>query len=161
MRIRELRELARTAGVDVTDVIVQTRDKIDPKFVLGRGKLDDVIVRAMQLDAETLIFDRELTPAQASAIAKVGDVKVIDRTQLILDIFAQRAESADCKLQVELKKEAKIWPGRRAKRPKRSWRRYPSLCNLRRYFFRLLTRGTARIRDAPAYLSTPCAWPAT
>ena len=102
VRIRELRELARTAGVDVTDVIVQTRDKIDPKFVLGRGKLDDVIVRAMQLDAETLIFDRELTPAQASAIAKVGDVKVIDRTQLILDIFAQRAESADGKLQVEL-----------------------------------------------------------
>jgi GTP-binding protein HflX len=59
-------------------------------------------VRAMQLDAETLIFDRELSPAQASAIAKVADLKVIDRTQLILDIFAQRAESADGKLQVEL-----------------------------------------------------------
>jgi GTP-binding protein HflX len=102
VRMRELRELARTAGVEVSDVVVQAREKIDPKFVLGRGKLDDVIVRAMQLDAETLIFDRELTPAQASAIAKVADLKVIDRTQLILDIFAQRAESADGKLQVEL-----------------------------------------------------------
>ena len=100
--IRELRELARTAGTDVADVIIQIRDRIDPKFVMGKGKLDDVILRAMQVDAETLIFDRELSPAQASAIAKVSDLKVIDRTQLILDIFAQRAESADGKLQVEL-----------------------------------------------------------
>ena len=102
VKVRELQELARTAGVEVVDVVVQAREHIDPKFVLGRGKLDDVIVRAMQLDAETLIFDRELSPGQASAIAKVSDLKVIDRTQLILDIFAQRAESADGKLQVEL-----------------------------------------------------------
>jgi GTPase len=102
VRVRELRELARTAGVDVVDVVLQARENIDPKFVLGRGKLDDVIVRAMQIDAETLIFDRDLSPGQASAIAKVSDLKVIDRTQLILDIFAQRAESADGKLQVEL-----------------------------------------------------------
>ena len=100
--IRELRELARTAGTEVVDVVLQTRDRIDPKFVMGRGKLDDVIVRAMQLDAEVLVFDRELSPAQASAIAKESDLKVIDRTQLILDIFAQRAESRDGKLQVEL-----------------------------------------------------------
>jgi GTP-binding protein HflX len=100
--VRELRELARTAGTDVADVIVQLRDRIDPKFVMGKGKLDDVILRAMQIDAETLIFDRDLSAAQASAIAKVSDLKVIDRTQLILDIFAQRAESADGKLQVEL-----------------------------------------------------------
>jgi GTPase len=69
---------------------------------MGRGKLDDVIVRAMQLDAETLIFDRDLTPAQNAALSKVSDLKIIDRTQLILDIFAQRAESRDGKLQVEL-----------------------------------------------------------
>jgi GTP-binding protein HflX len=100
--IRELRELARTAGTDVADVVIQAREKVDPKFVMGKGKLDDVVVRAMQLDASVLVFDRELTPAQASAIAKVSDLKVIDRTQLILDIFAQRAESADGKLQVEL-----------------------------------------------------------
>jgi GTP-binding protein HflX len=100
--LRELRELARTAGVEVADVVLQTRERVDPKLVLGKGKLDDVVVRAMQLDAATLIFDCELSPAQAAAIAKVSDLKVIDRTQLILDIFAQRAESADGKLQVEL-----------------------------------------------------------
>jgi GTP-binding protein HflX len=100
--VRELRELARTAGVEVADVVVQVRDHVDPKLVLGKGKLDDVVLRAMQLDAATLIFDRELSPSQASAIAKVSDLKIIDRTQLILDIFAQRAESADGKLQVEL-----------------------------------------------------------
>ncbi|MDB4942249.1 MAG: GTP-binding protein HflX [Labilithrix sp.] len=100
--IRELRELAYTAGVEVVDTIVQVRDRIDPKHVLGKGKLDDVIVRAMQLDAQVLIFDRNLTPVQGSSIAKESDLKVIDRTQLILDIFAQRAESRDGKLQVEL-----------------------------------------------------------
>jgi GTP-binding protein HflX len=100
--IRELRELAYTAGVEVVDTIVQVRERIDPKHVLGKGKLDDVIVRAMQLDAQVLIFDRDLTPVQSSAIAKESDLKVIDRTQLILDIFAQRAESKDGKLQVEL-----------------------------------------------------------
>jgi len=100
--MRELRELARTAGTEVADVVIQARERIDPKFVLGRGKLDDVVVRAMQLGAETLIFDRNLTPAQGTALAKMTDLKIIDRTQLILDIFAQRAESRDGKLQVEL-----------------------------------------------------------
>lgn len=100
--MRELHELARTAGVEVVDTIVQLRDRIDPRLVLGKGKLDDVILRSMQLDADVLIFDRELTPTQASSIAKESDLKVIDRTQLILDIFAQRAESKDGKIQVEL-----------------------------------------------------------
>ncbi len=101
-RMRELSELARTAGLDVVDTIVQLRDHIDPRLVLGRGKLDDVLLRAAELDAQTIVFDRNLSPSQASAIAKHTDLKVIDRTQLILDIFAQRAESRDGKLQVEL-----------------------------------------------------------
>lgn len=100
--MRELRELARTAGVDVADSIVQLRDVIDKRWVMGRGKLNEIILRAAELDAETLIFDRNLAPAQAAAIAKSSDLKVLDRSQLILDIFAQRAESADGKLQVEL-----------------------------------------------------------
>ncbi len=100
--LRELEELARTAGVEVGDVILQVRDRVDPKFVLGRGKLEEVMIRAMQLDVEVLIFDRELSAAQAAAIAGMTDLKVIDRTQLILDIFAQRAQSRDGKLQVEL-----------------------------------------------------------
>ncbi len=100
--LRELAELARTAGVEVIDEVLQVRERIDPKFVMGRGKLEEILLRSMQSDATVLIFDRNLGSAQAAAIAKVTDLKVIDRTQLILDIFAQRAESRDGKLQVEL-----------------------------------------------------------
>ncbi|HVK69484.1 MAG TPA: GTPase HflX [Polyangium sp.] len=100
--LRELAELSRTAGVEVVDTVVQLREKIDPRLIVGKGKLDDIVLRAAELDAATLVFDRNLTPSQASAISKHADLKVIDRTQLILDIFAQRAESADGKLQVEL-----------------------------------------------------------
>jgi GTP-binding protein HflX len=100
--LRELEELARTAGVEVADRILQVRDRVDPRYALGRGKLEDVVIRAMQLDAETLIFDCDLRPAQANNIARMADMRVVDRTQLILDIFAQRAETSDGKLQVEL-----------------------------------------------------------
>jgi GTP-binding protein HflX len=100
--LRELEDLARTAGVAVVDRILQVRDAIDPKFVMGRGKLDEVVLRSMALDASVLIFDRNLSPSQAAAVAAITDMKVIDRSQLILDIFAQRAESRDGKLQVEL-----------------------------------------------------------
>jgi GTP-binding protein HflX len=100
--LRELEELARTAGVEVADRILQVRDRVDPRYALGRGKLEDVVIRAMQLDAETLIFDCDLRPAQANNIARMTDLRVVDRTQLILDIFAQHAETSDGKLQVEL-----------------------------------------------------------
>jgi GTP-binding protein HflX len=100
--LRELEELARTAGVEVADRVLQVRDRVDPRYALGRGKLEDIVIRAMQLDAETLIFDRNLRPAQANNIARMTDLRVVDRTQLILDIFAQHAESSDGKLQVEL-----------------------------------------------------------
>jgi GTP-binding protein HflX len=101
-RVAELQELARTAGVAVVDIVIQHRDRIDPKFVMGKGKLDEVVVRAIEKDAETLIFERNLSPTQISAIGKNTDLEIIDRTQLILDIFAQRAQSRDGKLQVEL-----------------------------------------------------------
>lgn len=101
-RTIELRELARTAGVEVADTVIQAREQIDPKFVLGKGKLEDVVLRAIDLDASVLIFDHDLSPSQSTAISKFSDLKIIDRSQLILDIFAQRAESTDGKLQVEL-----------------------------------------------------------
>ncbi len=82
--------------------MIQLRDNIDPKLLLGSGKLAEVVMRAIELDVETLIFDTDLSPAQAHGIASRTDLKVLDRTQLILDIFAQRAESRDGKLQVEL-----------------------------------------------------------
>jgi len=98
----ELKELARTAGVQVLDVLIQTRQKVDPRFVIGRGKLEELNLRAMQLFADMLIFDHDLTPAQARHIADHTRLKVLDRTQLILDIFAQHAHSAEGRLQVEL-----------------------------------------------------------
>jgi GTP-binding protein HflX len=101
-RALELRELCRTAGVRVMGVLEQRRPDPDPKYLVGRGKLEEVLIRAMQLDANVLIFDPDLTPGQAHAIADFTDLRVIDRTMLILDIFAQRAKSRDGKLQVEL-----------------------------------------------------------
>ncbi|HYU16297.1 MAG TPA: GTPase HflX [Candidatus Acidoferrum sp.] len=101
-RIAELRELCRTAGVDALDVIVQRRAEADPRFLVGRGKLQQILMRAMQLGADTVIFDQDLTPSQARAVSDFTELKILDRTMLILDIFAQHATSRDGKLQVEL-----------------------------------------------------------
>ncbi|HKQ04812.1 MAG TPA: GTPase HflX [Blastocatellia bacterium] len=98
----ELRELARSADVVVLDAIVQRRQKLDPRSLVGRGKLDELIIRSLQLGADVMIFDQNLTPAQVRAINEATDLKIIDRTQLILDIFAQRAQSREGKIQVEL-----------------------------------------------------------
>ncbi|HWE23996.1 MAG TPA: GTPase HflX, partial [Myxococcales bacterium] len=98
----ELRELARTAGVDVLDAVLQGRREIDPRTVVGEGKLQEILVRSMALGADLLVFDRDLSPSQARHIGEATSLRIIDRTQLILDIFAQRARSADGKLQVEL-----------------------------------------------------------
>jgi len=86
----------------VLDVLVQRRPEADPKFLVGRGKLDEILLRAMQLGAEVVIFDPDLSPGQARAISEATELKVLDRTMLILDIFAQHATSRDGKLQVEL-----------------------------------------------------------
>jgi GTP-binding protein HflX len=98
----ELRELALSAGVAVVDEIIQRRAAIDPRSVMGKGKLDELLIRAMQIGADVVIFDRELQPAQVRSISDATDLKVVDRSQLILDIFAQRAQSREGKIQVEL-----------------------------------------------------------
>lgn len=98
----ELAELAASAGIVVQDKIIQRRSAIDPRTVLGKGKLDELIIRALQLGADMLVFDSELTPAQVRSLSETTDLKVIDRSQLILDIFAQRAQSKEGKIQVEL-----------------------------------------------------------
>ena len=100
--LAELEELATSADVIVLDKIIQRRPKIDPKTLLGRGKLEDLLIRSMRLGADLIIFDSELTPTQVRILSEATDLKVIDRPQLILDIFAQRAQSREGKLQVEL-----------------------------------------------------------
>jgi GTP-binding protein HflX len=101
-REQELRELCRTAGIHLVDITVQRRPAPDPRTFYGQGKLRDVLVRALEQDVELLICDPDLTPSQTREISDLTDLKVIDRTTLILDIFAQHATSADGKLQVEL-----------------------------------------------------------
>ncbi len=101
-RAQELRELCRTAGIHLVELVQQRRPHPDPRTFFGQGKLRDVIVRALEQDCELLICDPDLTPSQAHAIAEETELKVIDRTMLILDIFAQHARSSDGKLQVEL-----------------------------------------------------------
>ncbi len=98
----ELRELAASADLSALDQIIQRRPQIDPRTVLGRGKLEELFVRALRLGADLIVFDRELQPAQVRSLSEATDLKVIDRAQLILDIFAQRAESREGKIQVEL-----------------------------------------------------------
>lgn len=100
--LAELRELAESAGLVVLDTIIQRRPQIDPKTVLGRGRLEDLLIRSMRLGADLLVFDAALTPAQVRVLGEATELKVIDRPQLILDIFAQRAQSREGKLQVEL-----------------------------------------------------------
>ena len=97
-----MRELARSAGVTVVDVITQTRPAVDPRTMIGAGKLSDLVIRCFQSDIDLVIFDQDMTPAQARNLAERMELRVIDRTQLILDIFAQRASTGDGKLQVEL-----------------------------------------------------------
>ncbi len=100
--LAELEELTLSADAIVLDKIIQRRPQIDPKTVLGRGKLEELLVRSMRLGADLIVFDTELTPAQVRALSLATELKVIDRPQLILDIFAQRAQSREGKLQVEL-----------------------------------------------------------
>lgn len=100
--LAELEELATSAGVVVLDKIIQRRPQIDPRTVLGRGKLEELLIRSMRLGADLIVFDTELSPAQVRSLSEATDLKVIDRPQLILDIFAQRAQSREGKLQVEL-----------------------------------------------------------
>jgi len=108
--LAELRELARTAGVEVIDASVQMRRDPDPRTLIGKGKLEDILLRSMQLMADLIIFDADLSPSQAIHIADATALKILDRTQLILDIFAQRAQSADGKLQVELAQLEYLYP---------------------------------------------------
>ncbi|MFW5836734.1 MAG: GTPase HflX [Desulfovibrionaceae bacterium] len=98
----ELAALAETAGLAPMARVTQRVQSVNPKFILGKGKLADLEVQALQAGAQVILFDQELSPAQMRNLADVTERKILDRTQLILDIFAQRATSRSGKLQVEM-----------------------------------------------------------
>jgi len=100
--LEELSDLAKTAGLEIAGSMIQRVPKVNPRFILGKGKLSELEVMALQHSASLIIFDQELTPTQLRNIASITDRKVLDRTQLILDIFAQHATSKAGKLQVEM-----------------------------------------------------------
>lgn len=100
--LAELSALAETAGVQVMGTMMQRVRQINPKFIMGRGKLAELEIQALLANAELIIFDSELAPSQLSNLTDITERKVLDRTQLILDIFAKRASSRAGKLQVEL-----------------------------------------------------------
>ena len=100
--LEELQRLAETAGAEVCGVFLQKRDKPDSALYIGRGRAEELARDCQALEADLCIFDEELTGMQARNLEEILRVKVIDRTTLILDIFAQRASSAEGKLQVEL-----------------------------------------------------------
>lgn len=98
----ELAELARSAGVEVLAQVIQRRKQIHPRFILGRGKLVEIMLTSLRLGANLLLFEQELSPSQIRSVTDHIDLRVIDRTQLILDIFARRARSREGKLQIEM-----------------------------------------------------------
>jgi GTP-binding protein HflX len=101
-RIDELQELVRAQDVEVLGCVTQRPAAIHPKYVVGSGKMKELAIQALQSGADTLIFDQDLTPAQVRGISEITDLRVLDRSQVILDIFAKRAHSHIGNIQVEL-----------------------------------------------------------
>ncbi len=100
--VEELKELALSSEVVVLDTVVQRPRDINPRYLMGEGKIRELVINAMNRGATILIFDQDLSPSQIKAIGEMTELKVIDRSQLILDVFARRAHSRDGKVQVEL-----------------------------------------------------------
>ena len=100
--IKELAELARTAGAEVVGTLVQNRERVHPGTYVGKGKVEEIRERMLETNAEGIICDDELSPAQLRNLSDMLDAKVMDRTLIILDIFAMRAATSEGKIQAEL-----------------------------------------------------------
>ena len=100
--LEELEDLAKTAGLTITGRVIQRVPQVNPRTIIGKGKLSELEILALSTGAAVLLFDGELSPAQMRNLADLTERKILDRTQLILDIFAQRATSRSGKLQVEM-----------------------------------------------------------
>lgn len=108
--LEELAQLAGTAGVEVLTTITQNKETADSRWLIGKGKVEEVKAAADELGATTIIFDQELSGAQVRNLEEALDLKIIDRTQLILDIFAQRAKTREGIIQVELAQLSYLLP---------------------------------------------------
>lgn len=100
--LEELKDLARSNNLEVADMVVQRVKAVNPRYLIGKGKLTNLLLRCLQRGSNLIIFDNELTPAQVKSLTDRTDLKIIDRSQLILDIFARRAVTREGKIQVEL-----------------------------------------------------------
>lgn len=109
-RIAELKDLCRSVGLTVLDVVVQRPKELHARFLVGQGKIEEIAMKSTQIGASMLVFDEELTPSQLNSISSLTELKVIDRNQLILDIFAARAKTSEAKMQVELAQLRYILP---------------------------------------------------
>ncbi len=106
----EMKDLCYSAGISVVDTIVQRPKELHPRYLIGRGKIEEIVIKCQQLGADLLVFDEELTPGQIKNISGITELKVIDRNQLILDIFANRANTTESRIQVELAQLRYIMP---------------------------------------------------
>jgi GTP-binding protein HflX len=100
--LEELRELALSNQVEVVGEVIQRLKEMNPRFLIGKGKLSELVLKCLQTGSNLLIFDTELTPGQVRSLTDETELKIIDRTQLIMDIFAKRAVTREGKIQVEL-----------------------------------------------------------
>lgn len=110
INLDELEELARSAGINIISRMPQIKKEVHPKYVAGPGKLREVVIKALLTGAEYIIFDNSLSPSQARAVSDFTELKILDRTQLILDIFVRRAKSNEGKIRVELAQLKYILP---------------------------------------------------
>ena len=100
--LAELAELAASVGIEVVDTVIQKMTRLDPGTFIGRGKITQIAELALTNDVTHLIFDEDLSPGQVQNLEEISGLIVLDRTNVILDIFAQRARSREAKVQVEL-----------------------------------------------------------
>ncbi|MEK6591388.1 MAG: GTPase HflX [Nitrospinota bacterium] len=113
--LEELKELARTDDIEVIDSVIIRPRQINPKYLMGEGQLKELIIKGLQLGADIILFNEELTPTQLREIADYTEMHIMDRTQLILNIFGRRAFSRDGKVKVELARLKYILPRLSAK----------------------------------------------
>jgi GTPase len=108
--IAEMKDLCYSAGITVVDTIIQRPKELHPKFLVGKGKIEEIVIRSQQMGVDLLVFDEGLSPGQIKNISSLTELRVIDRNQLILDIFAGKANTKEAQIQVELAQLRYILP---------------------------------------------------